>query len=298
MHRRHAAWAVLSRADDEAIRGRVRGRIRSLLTALEDAGPRAHAWPRPFEDRPGAARYAVGLGRTPPDAARLAEIAGKWLRGLPGTTLTRADNGDVPTLRSTTRFPAPPTGPSSEQKSPSRATPGIEQPSSRSRKAALTSRSALWGRSLDAAGGHDPSAAGEADGARHVYDRPAHAPTRPARIPGARTAADERRDIPGARKAGPAPAADARLLASAQGPTGPRPSLADGSRARGPHRAPAAPGPLRYAIPHRPPGAPGPAAAASSLPPPHSSAPASSPRAPSPPPGAPPAPRTPPPAWR
>lgn len=60
-----------------------------------------------------------------------------------------------------------------------------------------------------------------------MYDRPAHALTRPARIPGARTAADERRDIPGARKAGPAPAADARLLASAQRPTSPRPSLAD-----------------------------------------------------------------------
>ncbi|MET9665294.1 PIG-L family deacetylase [Streptomyces sp. NPDC006475] len=60
-----------------------------------------------------------------------------------------------------------------------------------------------------------------------MYDRPAHALTRPARIPGARTAADERRDIPGARKAGPVPAADARLLASAQGPTSPRPSLAD-----------------------------------------------------------------------
>ena len=36
-----------------------------------------------------------------------------------------------------------------------------------------------------------------------MNDRPAHALTRPARIPGARTAAGERRDIPGARQAGP-----------------------------------------------------------------------------------------------
>ncbi len=44
-------------------------------------------------------RYAIGLGSTPPDRARLAEIADRWLRGLPGTTLTRAGNGEVPTLR-------------------------------------------------------------------------------------------------------------------------------------------------------------------------------------------------------
>ena len=102
LHRRHAAWAVLTvRGDDfEATLGRVRGRVRALLTALEDAGPvDVHAWPRPFETGPGSARYAIGLGRTPPDAARLAEIARGWLRGLPGVEIEWAGCGAVPTLR-------------------------------------------------------------------------------------------------------------------------------------------------------------------------------------------------------
>ncbi|MFF7202015.1 poly(A) polymerase [Streptomyces sp. NPDC008141] len=97
LHRRHEAWAVVTVAPgpDE---GRVRGRMRALLAALEDAGATdLHAWPRPFTSDP--VRYAIGLGSTPPDRARLAEIADRWLRGLPGTTLTRAGNGEVPTLR-------------------------------------------------------------------------------------------------------------------------------------------------------------------------------------------------------
>lgn len=97
LHRRHRAWAVVTVAPGPH-EGRVRGRMRALLTALEDAGATdLHAWPRPFTTDP--VRYAIGLGSTPPDRARLAEIADRWLRGLPGTTLTRGDNGDVPTLR-------------------------------------------------------------------------------------------------------------------------------------------------------------------------------------------------------
>ncbi|MFJ6635492.1 RNA repair domain-containing protein [Streptomyces sp. NPDC091376] len=98
LHRRHAAWAVLTVPEGPDER-RVRGRVRALLTALEDAGaPDAHAWPRPFTSGRGEARYAIGLGAAPPDRARLAEIAERWLRGLPGTTLTWAECGDVPTL--------------------------------------------------------------------------------------------------------------------------------------------------------------------------------------------------------
>lgn len=84
----------------EATLGRLRGRVRALLTALEHAGSvDAHAWPRPFETGPGSARYAIGLGRTPPDAARLAELAGRWVRGLPGVGIEWAECGAVPTLR-------------------------------------------------------------------------------------------------------------------------------------------------------------------------------------------------------
>lgn len=105
MHRRHAAWAVLTvrtgpGEEFESTLGRFRGRIRALLTALEDHGiPDAHAWPRPFGTSPGVARYAVGLGRTPPDAARLAGIASGWAGGLPGVEFEWAGCGAVPTLR-------------------------------------------------------------------------------------------------------------------------------------------------------------------------------------------------------
>ncbi|MEV4363855.1 poly(A) polymerase [Nonomuraea sp. NPDC049625] len=104
LHRRHAAWAVLTVRSDrpeelDATLGRVRGRMLDLLAALEEAGLRdVHAWPRPFETGPRSARYAIGLGRTPPPAARLGEIAGRWVRGLPGVTVERAECGGVPTL--------------------------------------------------------------------------------------------------------------------------------------------------------------------------------------------------------
>ncbi|PWJ03992.1 polynucleotide adenylyltransferase [Streptomyces sp. NWU49] len=105
LHRRHAAWAVLTvrpgpAEEFEETSGRVRGRLRALLTALEDAGAvDAYAWPSPFETGPGFVRYAIGLGRTPPDAARLAEISEEWGRGLRGVDVTWAECGTVPTLR-------------------------------------------------------------------------------------------------------------------------------------------------------------------------------------------------------
>ncbi|MFE1404971.1 poly(A) polymerase [Streptomyces sp. NPDC058770] len=96
---RHAAWALVSvrRGEDE---GRFRGRILALLAALAEAGaPDAHAWPRPYETGASHVRYAIGLGRTPPDAARLAEIGGELLRRLPEARLTRAEGGDAPEVR-------------------------------------------------------------------------------------------------------------------------------------------------------------------------------------------------------
>ncbi|APU38891.1 poly(A) polymerase [Streptomyces sp. TN58] len=102
-HRRHAAWAVVSvraaEAEFEEVRGRVRGRLRALLGVLEEAGVTdAHAWPRPFESEPGLARYAIGLGAVPPDAARLAVAAGPWRAGLRGVEVAWAAGGEVPDL--------------------------------------------------------------------------------------------------------------------------------------------------------------------------------------------------------
>ncbi|MFI2370572.1 poly(A) polymerase [Streptomyces sp. NPDC018833] len=96
LHRRHAAWAVVTvpPGPDE---GRVRGRMRALLTELSEVAPDAHAWPRPWGTDPP--RLAIGLGATPPERAVIDRIADRWLRGLPGVTVTRADGGDVPTLR-------------------------------------------------------------------------------------------------------------------------------------------------------------------------------------------------------
>ncbi|MDX3690789.1 RNA repair domain-containing protein [Streptomyces europaeiscabiei] len=100
LHRRHAAWATVTvdgGADGVADEGRVRGRMRALITDLAEAAPECHAWPRPFTTAP--ARYAIGLGLTPPTAADLAAVAERRLRGLAGVTLTRAEGGEVPTLR-------------------------------------------------------------------------------------------------------------------------------------------------------------------------------------------------------
>ncbi|MDW5325816.1 hypothetical protein [Plantactinospora sp. KLBMP9567] len=105
LHRRHAAWAVLTvravRGEAFSVTlGRVRGRVRALLTAVERAGAaEPHAWPRPFERTPELARYVIGLSPTPPDPVRLAEAAAPWTAGLPGATVDWLPGGDVPTLR-------------------------------------------------------------------------------------------------------------------------------------------------------------------------------------------------------
>lgn len=100
LHRRHAAWAVVTvdtRRPDTL--GRFRGRVRALLTALEAAGVRdAHAWPRPYATDTGRLRYAIGLGIDPPDAAVLVGIVEPWARGLRGVDVAWARGGDVPTL--------------------------------------------------------------------------------------------------------------------------------------------------------------------------------------------------------
>lgn len=103
-HRRHAAWAVVTvtgerpRGFEDSL-GRTRGRLRALLGALAEAGLEdAHAWPRPFERTPVLARYAIGLGHTPPDASALAALAAPWSATLPGTEVTWADCGSVPDL--------------------------------------------------------------------------------------------------------------------------------------------------------------------------------------------------------
>ncbi|MFD3538218.1 poly(A) polymerase [Streptomyces sp. NPDC058662] len=105
LHRRHAAWAVVTvRAagprEFEQSLGRTRGRLRALLRALEEAGHGdVHAWPRPFESGPGIARYAIGLGAAPPDAARLSALSASWSSGLTGVEVARVACGDVPDLR-------------------------------------------------------------------------------------------------------------------------------------------------------------------------------------------------------
>ncbi|MGA5821964.1 RNA repair domain-containing protein [Kitasatospora sp. NPDC094028] len=96
LHRRHAAWAVVTAEPDEL--GAVRGRIRALLGALEEAGAtRLHAWPRPFHTA-GRPHLAIGLGPDPLPAARLAPIATAWSRGLSGVHVDHVPGGSVPTL--------------------------------------------------------------------------------------------------------------------------------------------------------------------------------------------------------
>lgn len=93
MHRRHRAWAVVTVAtsgDFEAARGRMRGRMNAILAGLPAD---AHAWPQPFEERPGLARYAVGLGRGNHDD--VADVLASWTRGLKGVSAEIRANGEV-----------------------------------------------------------------------------------------------------------------------------------------------------------------------------------------------------------
>ncbi|WNI23041.1 poly(A) polymerase [Streptomyces sp. ITFR-16] len=80
------AWALAS-ARPGPDQDRLRGRLLALAAALADAGaPDARVWPRPLTA--GALTgYAIGLGTTPPDAHRLAEIGRELLRGLPDAAL-------------------------------------------------------------------------------------------------------------------------------------------------------------------------------------------------------------------
>ncbi|SEC84018.1 Poly(A) polymerase central domain-containing protein [Streptomyces sp. 2131.1] len=90
----HTAWALATAAPPEE--GRLRGRLLALTAALAEAGaPDCRVWPRPVTapDRTG---YAIGLGATPPDGARLAEIGAEVLRGLRGASLRPGPRpGDV-----------------------------------------------------------------------------------------------------------------------------------------------------------------------------------------------------------
>ncbi|MFI9813892.1 RNA repair domain-containing protein [Saccharothrix variisporea] len=93
LYRRHAAWAVVTAP--EASTGRVRGRLRALLTALETAGVHdAHAWPHPTATDDGTT-HVIGLGRTPPDRDHLHHLTREWTRGLPGVTVEWADGGAI-----------------------------------------------------------------------------------------------------------------------------------------------------------------------------------------------------------
>ncbi|MEV7598188.1 poly(A) polymerase [Kitasatospora sp. NPDC089797] len=97
LHRRHAAWAVVTA--DRQSEGPARGRLRGLLTALEEAGAtHLHAWPRPYRTPDGRTHFPIGLGPAPLSPARLTAVTTTWSRGLPGVHVTHAECGAVPTL--------------------------------------------------------------------------------------------------------------------------------------------------------------------------------------------------------
>ncbi|MFF4816204.1 poly(A) polymerase [Kitasatospora sp. NPDC001309] len=97
LHRRHAAWAVVS-AEQESV-GPARGRLRSLLAALEEAGATGlHAWPQPYRTRDGRTHFPIGLGPAPLPRAELAAVAAAWSRGLPGVRVDHVEGGAVRTL--------------------------------------------------------------------------------------------------------------------------------------------------------------------------------------------------------
>ncbi|MFF3172868.1 poly(A) polymerase [Streptomyces sp. NPDC057900] len=93
---RHTSWALAS-ARPGPDEGRLRGRLLALRTALDEAGaPDTYIWPRPLT-ADGRTGYAIGLGATPPDGHRLAEIGAEVLRGIPDASLSPVG---LPALRS------------------------------------------------------------------------------------------------------------------------------------------------------------------------------------------------------
>ncbi|MEU1467516.1 poly(A) polymerase [Streptomyces sp. NPDC005761] len=86
----HPSWALASVPSGGPDEGRLRGRLLTLSVALGDAGaPDCRVWPRPLTAG-GRTGYAIGLGATPPDATRLAEIGAEVLRGIRGASLAPA----------------------------------------------------------------------------------------------------------------------------------------------------------------------------------------------------------------
>ncbi|MGW0669033.1 poly(A) polymerase [Streptomyces sp. NPDC002746] len=83
---RHTSWALAS-ARPGPDEGRLRGRLLALTAALAEAGAAdCRVWPRPVT-ADGRTGYAIGLGATPPDGPRLAEIGAELLRGIRDASL-------------------------------------------------------------------------------------------------------------------------------------------------------------------------------------------------------------------
>ena len=111
--RQHASFAVVTLtardADDlERSRGWVRGRALALLRAIGDRASDARFWPRPFQIAETQLAWAIGLGRGSLGEGELAAIAAPWIEehlAWPGRpsgarlAITRADGGEIPTLR-------------------------------------------------------------------------------------------------------------------------------------------------------------------------------------------------------
>ncbi|AKT41324.1 poly(A) polymerase [Chondromyces crocatus] len=105
LHRRHAAWAVITVAVTRpeglpAAVGRMRGRMRALLSAFERAGVTdLRAWPRAFDTAPRLCRHAIGLGQRPPATDAFKKVVGPWAAGLHEVHVEFVEGGAVPTLR-------------------------------------------------------------------------------------------------------------------------------------------------------------------------------------------------------
>ncbi|MFJ3529217.1 poly(A) polymerase [Streptomyces sp. NPDC090132] len=92
----HTSWALAS-AHPGPDEGRLRGRLLALTAALAEAGAAdCRVWPHPVT-ADGRTGYAIGLGATPPDGPRLAEIGAELLRGIRDASLAPVG---LPALRS------------------------------------------------------------------------------------------------------------------------------------------------------------------------------------------------------